>query len=105
MLVKTAGATFTGNMYNVFLKNGFIDVTSQVNISDGSGMQRGDVLLNIKNHTAMFIGNNELVHASMNENNQISGVQTGDQTGKEIRVQNYYVYSEDWDCVHRYTGN
>ena len=35
--VKDGGATYTGNMKNVFLANGFTDVTSQVNLSTGSG--------------------------------------------------------------------
>ena len=45
--VKTKGATYTGNMKSVFLSCGFKDVTSKVNLSTGSGMKRGDVLLNI----------------------------------------------------------
>ena len=47
----------TGTMYSVFTKAGFIDVTSQVNRSNGSGMQRGDILLKPGNHIAMHIGN------------------------------------------------
>ena len=55
--VKSHGATYTGNMYNVFIACGFKDVTSSVDLSTGSGLQRGDVLLNQKNHTAMYCGN------------------------------------------------
>ena len=51
--VKTKGATYTGNMYSVFLRCGFEDVTGAVDLVHGSGLQRGDVLLNHKN------GNNQ----------------------------------------------
>ena len=67
--VKTKGATYTGNMKSVFLSCGFKDVTSKVNLSTGSGMKRGDVLLNIASHTVMHIGNGQVVSASKNENN------------------------------------
>ena len=59
--VKTAGATYTGNMYNIFIKNGFIDVTDQINLNTGAGLIRGDVLLNHVHHTAMYCGNGQEV--------------------------------------------
>lgn len=88
--VKTKGATYTGNMKSVFLSCGFKDVTSKVNLSTGSGMKRGDVLLNIASHTVMHIGNGQVVSASKNENNGYHGGKPGDQSGKEIKLQNYY---------------
>lgn len=99
--VKTNGATYTGNMYNVFLACGFKDVTSQVNMASGSGMVRGDVLLNTAYHTAMYIGNGQLCQASGDEYGGIKGANKGDQTGTEIYVTGYYNYP--WDCVLRYT--
>ena len=54
--VKSNGATYTGNMYDVFTRCGFTDVTSQVNTTTGAGLQYGDVLLNDVHHTAMYIG-------------------------------------------------
>ena len=65
--VKTNGATYTGNMYSVFKKCGFKDVTSQVNLATGAGLQRGDVLLNHVHHVAMYCGNGLEVEASINE--------------------------------------
>lgn len=100
--VKAAGATYTGNMKPVFLRCGFEDVTADVGLSTGGGLARGDVLLNIVNHTAMYIGNGQIVQASINEKGTITGGQTGDQTGGEIAVRSYYNYP--WDCVLRYTG-
>lgn len=86
-------ATYTGNMKYDFLRNGFAAVT------DGS-LQRGDVLLNEKNHTALYLGNGQQVEASINERGGITGGQSGDQTGGEIRVRAYFNYP--WDCVLRY---
>lgn len=98
--VKTAGATYTGNMYNVFLRCGFKDVTSTVNRQTGSGLKRGDVLLNVQHHTAMYIGSGKLAEAAINEQGGIYGGKPGDQTGQEIRIRSYYSYP--WDCVLRY---
>ena len=79
--VKTNGATYTGNMYSVFRKYGFVDVTSSVNLTTGAGLQRGDVLLNTTHHTAMFCGNGKEVEASINEKGTATGGTPGDQTG------------------------
>ena len=89
-------------MYAAFMSCGFQDVTSQVNISTGNGIQRGDILLNVENHTAMSIGNGQLVQASQNEIGGITGGQTGDQTGEEITCRSYYNYP--WDYVLRLPG-
>ena len=97
--VKTKGATYTGNMKKVFLACGFKDVTAQVNRASGAGLQTGDVLLHERNHTAMHIGNGQIVQASVNERGGITGGKTGDQTGGEIHVRSYYNYP--WDCVLR----
>lgn len=96
--VKSAGATYTGNMRPVFLKNGFTDVTSRVNLSNCSGMQAGDVLLNQVHHTAMYAGGGRIVHA---RGQSYGSSATGDQ-GQEIAVTGYYNYP--WDCVLRYAG-
>ena len=100
--VKTQGASYTGNMYDAFIACGFVDVTSQVDLSSGSGVVRGDVLLNIVHHTAMSIGNGQIVQASINEHGETTGGQTGDQTGREIYTRSYYNYP--WDKVLRYPG-
>lgn len=94
--VKTKGATYTGNMRPVFLSCGFKDVTSEINLASGAGLQRGDVLLNIVNHTALYIGGGQLVHARSSE----GSTDTKDGSGNEIRTQAYYNYP--WDCVLRY---
>lgn len=105
---KAAGVpltcTYTGNMRGDMLRNGFTDVTSSCNLATGAGLQAGDILLNHKYHTAMYIGGGRIVHASINERGTTTGGTPGDQTGREICERSYYNYP--WDCVLRYgAGN
>lgn len=101
--VKSGGATYTGDMKYVFLKNGFVDVTSKVNVATGSGLLRGDVLLNEAHHVAMYCGNGKEVEASINEKGTAHGGKPGDQTGKEFLIRSYRNYP--WNCVLRYREN
>lgn len=98
--VKTAGATYTGNMKAIFLKCGFEDITKSITLKTGVGLIPGDVLLKEGKHTAMFIGNKKIVHASINELGKIIGGKSGDQTGREICIRSYYNYP--WSCILRY---
>ena len=100
--VLAAGASYTGNMYAAFLSCGFEDVTAIVNRVTGSGLKRGDVLLNHQRHTAMYCGDGLEVEASINERGGVTGGQPGDQTGREFLIRPYRNYP--WDCVLRYTG-
>lgn len=102
VLVKTAGATYTGNMLSAFLKCGFSDVTAKVNKTTGDGLQRGDVLLNTGKHTAMYCGNGLEVEASIDEKGGITGKTKGDNTGKEILIRSYRNYP--WTHILRYTA-
>lgn len=97
--VKSSGATYTGNMYSVFTKCGFKDVTASCNLATGAGMKRGDVLLNHVHHVAMFCGNGMEVEASINEFGGATGGQPGDQTGAEFLKKPYRNYP--WNCVLR----
>lgn len=92
--VKTAGATYTGNMLNAFKACGFREVNTAT-----ESLIAGDVLLNVVNHTAMYIGNGQLVQATSSEHGTIDG-DPGDQTGGEIATGAYYDYP--WDYVLRY---
>ena len=91
--VKSRGATYTGNMRSVFKACGFKEV------NPANGLKAGDVLLNDATHTAMYIGNGQIVHAAGNEFGKATGGKTGDQTGYEIYVRSYY---GPWDVVLRY---
>ena len=96
-------STYTGNMKLDFLQHGFRNVIYEVNIVTGAGMKPGDVLLNEVHHTAMYIGNGKIVHATGNELGGVTGGKPGDQTGREICIAPYYNYGRDgWDCVLRY---
>lgn len=95
-------STYTGNMRADMLQRGFADVTQRVNRNTGAGLEVGDVLLNERNHTALYIGNGRVVQASINELGNTTGGKTGDQTGREIYERGYYNYP--WDCVLRYVG-
>ena len=101
--VKSGGATYTGDMKNVFLKNGFKDITASVNRGTGTGLKRGDVLLNETHHVAMYCGNGKEVEASINEKGTAHGGQPGDQTGKEFLIRSYRNYP--WNCILRYSGD
>ena len=96
--VKDAGATYTGNMRKAFKKCGFTDIPYK----KGMTLIRGDILLNEKYHTAMYVGNGKVAQFSINEKGTTTGGKTGDQTGKESSVGNFYEYSKGWDCVLRY---
>lgn len=94
--------TYTGDMYADMTRKGFKDVTSSVNLSTGSGLKRGDVLLNHQRHVAVYCGNGVEVEASGNEYGKATGGQPGDQTEREILKRPYRNYP--WDCVLRYGG-
>lgn len=99
--VKKAGASYTGNMRGAFLACGFVDVTTQVGISSGYGIQAGDVLLNYAAHTCMSIGGGKVANCRTSEGNY----QGGDQSGNEIRIQAYWDGSPNkWNCILRYKG-
>ncbi|MGX8692608.1 MAG: peptidoglycan-binding protein [Clostridia bacterium] len=100
--VRTSGASYTGDMRAAFLRCGFRDVTGQVNLASGKGLQKGDVLLNQKSHAELYVGGGRCVKAGSNEHGGASGGRSGDQTGREICVSSYYNFP--WDCVLRYMG-
>jgi hypothetical protein len=101
---RGSGKKQWGNLHRQYAGNifelRFYGCDRQINLATGSGVQRGDILLNIVNHTAMGIGNGQVVQASQNEFGGTTGGQTGDQTGEEIWTTGYYNYP--WDCVLRY---
>ena len=87
--LNTGGASYTGNMRSELMKHGFVWIT------DLSQLQRGDILLSEGNHTAIYLGDGMLVHASGNEHGKAVGGMPGDQTGREVCWRDYYDYP--WD--------
>jgi hypothetical protein len=96
--LELKGATYTGNMRAAFIKDGF----KSIPYKKGMSLFRGDVLLNEKHHTALYIGDGKIVQASINEKGKITGGKTGDQTGGEIAVRRFYEYKHGWDCILRF---
>ena len=92
--VMDNGASYTGNMREAFLKSGFVPVS--VNLATCTGMKRGDILLNDQSHTAIYIGNKQIVQAGGPNGHP----EPGDQTSEEIKVMNYYNFP--WSVVLRY---
>lgn len=93
---RSNGATYTGNMHGVLTALGFVNVKKSVNLTTCAGMKRGDILLNVVHHTAVYVGNGKIVHA---RGQSYGSPAPGDQ-GNEIAVTNYYNYP--WDYVLRY---
>lgn len=74
-------------------------------IAIASKRKKGDVFLvyNIKHHhVVLCVDDKKIVHASSNEYGSGKGGETGDQTGTEICVKNYYVPSGGWTYHFRY---
>lgn len=84
------GATYTGNMYETFLAEGFEDVTSEVNLATGDGLIAGDVLLNTIKHTEMYTGNGKKIGAHT------------DRVAKADQVSENSYSNYPWNYVLRY---
>ena len=88
--------SWTGNLETQLRKAGFVDCKAP--------WLPGDVHLNTNHHVCMSISNTKIAQASINEKGKVSGGKTGDQTGREIWIRNYYEYSYGWDVHLRYVG-
>lgn len=96
--VKSHGASYTGNIYNAFIKSGFKDITKTINLVTGDGLKSGDILLTPFKHVEIFTGNGNITGARKDYDNK-----TGDSTGKEIETHKYKNYP--WKYVLRYVEN
>lgn len=86
--------SWTGNLATQLLDCGFR--------SCGSPWRPGDIHLTPGRHVCMSVNQSEIVHARINELGKTVGGKTGDQTGKEISVSNYYIPSYGWEYHLRY---
>lgn len=89
-------SSWTGNLEEQLRKCGFDDCSKP--------WKAGDIHLSTWNHVNMSISESKIAEATINEKGTVSGGQTGDQTGNEIRIANYYEYSGGWDVHLRYYG-
>lgn len=99
--VKAAGASYTGNMRAAFKKCGF----TAIPYKKGMSLVKGDVILNERHHTVMYIGDGKIAQFSINEKGTTKGGKTGDQTGKESSIGKFYEYSKGWDYILRYVAD
>lgn len=86
--------SYTGNLESQLIKCGFKKCKPP--------FRAGDIHLNKKHHVCMQINDTQIAHASINEKGTATGGKTGDQTGKEICIRNYYEYKYGWDAHYRY---
>lgn len=94
--LDTHGATYTGNMRSCLSAAGFKALKYPCDLI------KGDIILNEKCHTVIYIGEGQIVEATLDENGKIGqNAKTGDQTGHEIHITNMYTYYKGWDWVLR----
>ena len=89
--------SYTGNMINM-TNCGFEVVAT--NQTGHSKMVKGDIELNTTYHTALAIDKDNIVHARSSEGTS----DTKDNSGNEIRTQDWYLYSHGWTHRLRFTG-
>ena len=93
---KVNPASTTRNLHQQLIACGF----KEIGINDTR--QRGDIFLTPGKHVVVCIDANNIVHASINENNTIKNGKPGDQTGKEICTRSFYNPSYKWTYHLRY---
>lgn len=93
--VRGSGANSTHDMIRGFTACGFEKITD-FDRTSGSDLLAGDILLNVQHHTCLYIGNGKVANASRDYDGK-----SGDSTGKEIKIQDYYEYNYGWDCILR----
>lgn len=89
--------SYTGNMLK--MQNAGFEIVAK-NQTAHANMIRGDIELNSTHHTALAVDSNRIVHARSSEGT----TDTKDNSGNEIRVQNWYLYSHGWTHRLRFTG-
>lgn len=89
--------SYTGNMLK--MQNVGFEIVAK-NQTAHAKMIRGDIELNSTHHTALAVDSNRIVHARSSEGT----TDTKDNSGNEIRVQNWYLYSHGWTHRLRFTG-
>ena len=88
--------SYTGNLRSQLVKAGFVDV------SKDTDRLAGDIFLTPNKHVIMMINPTQCVTASGNEFGSARGGKTGDQTGREIYIRNFYTPSYGWKYHMRY---
>ena len=85
----------TGSMKSIYKNAGFEDVTNAIDLSSGSGLITGDILLNVAGgHVDMYVGNGKRVGAHSSS----TGIYVDDYG------YNQSGYNNKYDCILRYKG-
>ena len=96
--LKENGAGDTTSLKQACLKCGFEVVDDWEDKNTSAGLERGDILLNEIHHACLYIGGGQVVNCSDDKD----GDKTGDTTGEEIRIQQFYPHQHGWDLALRY---
>ena len=94
--LKENGASYTGDLKQACLKCGF-EVVDGWDKTTTAGLERGDILLNETHHACLYIGGGQVVNASQDKDGK-----SGDSTGEEIRIKQFYQHQYGWDLALRY---
>lgn len=94
---ETGASTYTGNMSDELTARGW------TRLPNNGHPKPGDILLNDRHHVAVYLGNGLLAQSSIDERGRATGGMSGDQTGRETNIRNYYNYP--WDCYLRWEGD
>ena len=97
--LRSAGATYTGDMISAMEQCGFVEITSQVDFSTGQGLQKGDVLWR-SSHTEMMISSSERVGAHTDNYSNYTYMTRAEFQAYMISVQPYK--DNSWSKAFRY---
>ena len=89
---------FTGTMLKDFEKAGF-QILPFANVGI-SGLEIGDILLNLALHAEVYVGEGQSVGATGSETGGFVG-EAGDQTGTEIEKHPVTTFEQDWNYILR----
>ena len=98
--LRALGASTTFDMVGAFVRAGFTAIPYKPDVA----LLEGDVLIHRRHHTALYIGDGQVVHASIDERGGITGPVSGDQTGREICARSFYTPNYGWEYILRWTG-
>ena len=99
---KLTNAVHCGNMKQPFIDEGFVWIPkSEIDLSTSKYLKRGDILLNTRSHTEIYIGDNMQVGAHEGTIDDYDANDPGDSTGREICPVKYTNYS-NWEGILRY---
>lgn len=88
---KISPYSWTGNMVPQLLADGW--VKKDIN----APREKGDIFIHTGHHVIMCVDSTRIVQASINEKGTITGGKSGDQTGSEIYVCNFYTPGYGWE--------